>query len=94
LHLPHNKVEKPLACQVLMMGEERYKNNGMREPCVYGEPNVQVGDIVSVRQYFGRHLNAETDLYVLEGRDIEGVLTFVSEVDEPSSVIDNSIETT
>lgn len=83
--LPENKAEKPLACQVLMIGADRFKSNGKVEPCIFADPPVVVGDIVSVRQYHGKAFNLEQEMTVVDGRDIEGVLTFVDNDGELTS---------
>lgn len=77
IHLPDNKTEKPLKCTVLMLGDSRIKDSGAKEPIVVCDPPLKVGDTVSVRQFYGKNLNLEKDLIIVDGRDIEGVLTSV-----------------
>lgn len=83
--LPENKAEKPLACEVLMIGADRYKTNGKVEPCIFAKPAVNVGDVVSVRQYHGKSINLDKELSIVDGRDIEGVLTIVDNESELTS---------
>lgn len=75
IHLPENKTAKPLQCEVIAIGADRYKDSGVTEPCIFSSTPVKVGDTVSVRQFHGKNLNIEKDLLIVDGRDVEAQLT-------------------